>query len=147
MSLSIAVVNGPNLNRLGVREPHIYGSKSWDAIWEELQAFARPPGIDLHYFQSNSEGALIDHLQSLSEKADGIVFNPGAYAHTSIALMDCVASLSMPVVEVHLSRLRKRDPFRHHSFVAEAACASIVGFGPDGYRMGLTLLISNDATQ
>ncbi|MBI4124732.1 MAG: 3-dehydroquinate dehydratase [Deltaproteobacteria bacterium] len=134
------MVNGPNLNWLGKREPKIYGTQSWAAIWGALEKWGRRNEVDLDYFQSNHEGALIDYLQDASGRAAGIVFNPAALAHTSIALRDCVAMLPVPLVEVHLTPIQKREIFRHHSHVADAAAATISGFGPDGYFLSLALL-------
>ncbi|MDO8494827.1 MAG: type II 3-dehydroquinate dehydratase [Deltaproteobacteria bacterium] len=141
--MKILIINGPNLNWLGYREIFHYGTKPWEEIWGDLKNWAQTRNVTLATFQSNHEGVLIDTLQEKSETVDGIVFNPGAYAHTSIALRDCVASLSVPVVEVHLSKTHQREPFRHHSYVAEVAQASIVGFGSDGYRLGVELLINS----
>lgn len=145
MKRRFAVVNGPNLNWLGRREPKYYGTQSWDEIARSLLGWAERGEGDLDFFQSNSEGALIDYLQSLAQRPNhervvGIVFNPGAYAHTSIALRDCVAMLSIPVVEVHLSAIQNREKFRHHSYIADVAQARIVGFGWQGYLLGLELL-------
>lgn len=140
MSFKFSIINGPNLNWLGKREKEIYGEKTWDAIWKDLLGWASPRDISLNYFQSNTEGVLIDHLQEINSKVDGVVFNPGAYAHTSIALRDCVASLDLPVVEVHLSKIHQREPFRSHSYIAEVAAACIVGFGEKGYLLALEFL-------
>lgn len=140
MSKAIAIVHGPNLNRLGKRETTLYGKKSWSEVWEQLQSRAAEAEIVLTYFQSNSEGALIDHLQGLDEKVGGILLNAGAYTHTSIALRDGVASLSVPVVEVHITRLQKRESFRHVSYLTDVAAGTITGFGTDGYFLGLALL-------
>ena len=137
---TFAIVNGPNLNWLGRRNPKIYGSRNWEEIWSDLKNWAESQNFQLIYFQSNSEGGLIDFLQQQSFKIQGIVFNPGAYAHTSIALRDCVADLPVPVVEVHLSKTHQRESFRHHSYIAEVAQASIVGFGEKGYWLGLEVL-------
>jgi len=138
--LKIAVVNGPNLNWLGKREPKIYGSLSWKNIWEDLQTKAEKRDIPLIHFQSNSEGGLIDRLQELDSEVQGVLFNPGGYAHTSVALRDCVASLRIPVVEVHITKVQKREVFRHRGLTAEAADACITGFGADSYFLGLELL-------
>lgn len=140
MTKTVALVHGPNLNWLGKREPHFYGKSSWGGVWENLQQRAAEENITLTYFQSNSEGALLDHLQSLETKAAGLLLNAGAYSHTSIALRDCVASLSVPVVEVHITKLQKREPFRHFSYLADVVVGSIIGFGTDGYFLGLALL-------
>ncbi len=135
-------MNGPNLNWLGRRDQKIYGVRSWEAIWHDLQKWAEEESLRLIYFQSNSEGDLIDFLQEQSAGIQGFVFNPGAYAHTSIALRDCVASLPVPVVEIHLSKIHQRESFRRHSYIADVAFASIVGFGENGYQLGLRLLQS-----
>lgn len=134
------VINGPNLNRLGKREPKIYGCQTWDAVWETLREWTEKNEVKVTYFQSNHEGALIDRLQVAEEKADGILLNPGAYAHTSIALLDCVASLSIPVVEVHITNIRKRESFRTESLLQGAVSGFIAGFGTKGYLLGLVLL-------
>src|SRR3989344_3623051 len=141
MGFQFAVLNGSNLNWLGKRERAIYGLESWGAIWNRLQKWAPSQDANLTYFQSNSEGTLIDTLQEIDSKVDGVVFNPGAYAHTSIALRDCVASLKVPVVEVHLSKIQQRETFRHHSYIADVAQGCITGFGEQGYFLGLELLI------
>ena len=138
--MQITIVNGPNLNWLGKRETSIYGTQTWEEIFADLQSWGKKEGIEVSWFQSNHEGVLIDYLQKVNSETDGVLFNPGAYAHTSIALRDCVASLDIPVVEVHLSRLQKREPFRRHSYIAEVAQASIAGFGPKGYMLALELL-------
>lgn len=140
MKRSFAVINGPNLNWLGKREPKVYGAKSWDQIAQQLETWAKATESNLIFFQSNSEGALIDYLQSVSSQVEGIVFNPGAYAHTSIALRDCVAMLPVPVVEVHLTPIHQRESFRRHSYLADVSIACITGFGDKGYFLGLELL-------
>ena len=138
----ILVLNGPNLNLLGSREPEIYGS----ATLEDIQANLKQAALDLElditlsHFQSNSEGALIDALHDAMGRIDGVVFNPGAYAHTSIALRDAVAAVGYPVVEVHLSNIHAREEFRRVSMVAEACAGTISGFGPRSYTLGLLAL-------
>lgn len=134
---------------LGKRESHHYGVKTWDVIWKDIEKWGMKNDIPLNYFQSNNEGALIDYLQGVTAKTSGVLFNPGAYAHTSIALRDCVADMSIPVVEVHLSKIHKREAFRAHSYIAEVAEACIVGFGEEGYLLGLELLkhLTHDSTQ
>lgn len=140
MKRCFAVIHGPNLNWLGRRELRFYGTQTWEEIAQRLLAWAEANECHLDFFQSNSEGALIDYLQSLSDREAGIVFNPGAYAHTSIALRDCVAMLPIPVVEVHLSAIQNRETFRHYSYIADVAQATIVGFGEKGYKLGLEFL-------
>ena len=134
--MNILILNGPNLNRLGRREPGIYGHQTMDDCMEALRA--RYAGHTLQYFQSNSEGALIDRLyQADDEGTDGIVFNAGAYTHTSIALQDCIRSLRCPVIEVHISNVHKREEFRHKSMISCACLGVIAGFGLDSYRLAV----------
>jgi 3-dehydroquinate dehydratase-2 len=136
----VALVNGPNLGRLGKRQPEIYGSKSWDAIFAELvEAF---PELALEAFQSNHEGALIDFLEAMADRGVyGVVINPGALTHQSYALRDALAALQRPVIEVHLSNIYAREPFRAHSVVAPVAVGQIAGLGPLGYRLALQALL------
>ena len=132
-------MNGPNLNLLGVREPGIYGSSSFDSYLTELRK--RYPAIEVEYYQSNIEGCMIDKLQEVGFTYDGIVLNAGAYTHTSIALQDCIRSLKSPVVEVHISNVHKREEFRHHSFLSPVCQGVICGFGLDSYRLAIESLI------
>jgi 3-dehydroquinate dehydratase II len=134
------IINGPNLNLLGKREPEIYGSTSFQTFFEGLVPVFLPH--ELIYFQSNHEGALIDFLQSIGfGNSDGIVFNPAAYTHTSIAIGDCLAAIKTPCVEVHISDIYQRESFRHHSYIKGHALHSIVGQGLDGYRQALEFLL------
>jgi len=135
----IAIINGPNLNLLGVREPGIYGTSSFDDYLPRLRDCF--PDVEITYFQSNHEGALIDYLQEVGFKADGIVLNAGAYTHTSIALHDCIRSLKAPVVEVHISNVHQREEFRHHSFISPVCLGVICGFGLDSYRLAIDALL------
>ena len=138
--MKIWIINGPNLNLLGRREPEIYGFKTFDQFFEELKDSF--PSVDLHHFQSNHEGAIIDQLQSIGfGNADGLVFNPAAYTHTSIAIADCLAAIKLPCIEVHISDIYKREEYRHHSYVKPYCLDSIVGQGLDGYRQALELLV------
>ena len=133
--MTIQIINGPNLNLLGVREPDIYGSMSFDDFLPRLRACF--PDVQIDYFQSNIEGELIDKLQAVGFQCDGIVLNAGAYTHTSIALADCIRAISAPVVEVHISNVRQREDFRHQSMIAAACRGVICGFGLDGYRLAI----------
>lgn len=133
--MKILIVNGPNLNLLGKREPEIYGHVSFEAYLPQLRE--KYPQHELAYFQSNHEGVLIDKLQESDGQYDAVVMNPGAYAHTSIALADCIRAISIPVVEVHLSDISKREPYRHHSFTAEACVDCFSGFGLEGYAKAI----------
>lgn len=140
--MKILIVNGPNLNLLGQREPGIYGSQRFEDYLEWLRH--RYPGVEIDYYQSNTEGCLIDKMQEAGflsrERADGIVLNAGAYTHTSIALHDCIRSLKCPVIEVHISNVHQREDFRHHSFISSACKGVICGFGLDSYRLAIEAL-------
>ena len=138
----IAILNGPNLNRLGQREPELYGSKTLDDIADELRtAF---PDTQFDFFQSNHEGALVDKFSELAQSgADGVVFNPAAYSHTSVALRDAISGAGLPVVEVHISNIHAREPFRHHSYTAEVSRGVITGLGTDGYRWAVAALLGS----
>lgn len=131
----ILIINGPNLNLLGKREPEVYGSKSFEAYFEELKSEFKP--FELEYFQSNIEGELIDKLHQSGFNVDGIILNAGAYTHTSIAIADAIRSIPAPVIEVHISNVFKRENFRHHSYLSEAAKGCIIGFGLQSYNLAL----------
>ena len=132
--MKIYVINGPNLNMLGIREPDIYGSKSYLDLIKMLEDHAKWLGIELVCYQSNHEGDLVDKIQeAYFEKADGIVINPGAYTHTSIALLDAVKSTALPTVEVHISNVNKREKFRRISYIGMACVKTVSGMGFDGY--------------
>lgn len=138
--MKLLVLNGPNLNLIGKREPEIYGSQSIDGFLTSLKK--RFPDCKIDAFQTNHEGVLIDKLHEAMVKYDGVVINPGGYAHTSIALADAVRAIGIPVVEVHISNIYEREEYRHHSFTAEAAAKSIVGHGLEGYAEAITFLLS-----
>jgi len=140
--MKVLVAHGPNLNMLGVREPGVYGKDSLDAINEMLSAEADKLGMELRFFQSNSEGALVSAIQDAAGWADGLVINPAAYTHTSVALRDAVAAVDFPAVEVHLSIVYAREEFRHRWYIAPVAAGQISGFGPDSYRLALHALQS-----
>ena len=136
--MKILIINGPNLNLLGKREPEVYGTISFEEYLPQLKA--RFPQHDISYYQSNHEGCLIDKLQEADGQYDAVVMNPGGYAHTSIALTDCIRSIDIPVVEVHLSDISKREPYRRHSYTAEACRACFSGFGLNGYDKAIESL-------
>ncbi len=142
--MKLLILNGPNLNMLGEREPETYGNTSLKAIQQNLEgAF---PHVDLAFYQSNHEGELIDRLQSGAENGfDGIVFNPGGYSHTSVALRDAISAIETPVIEVHISNIAARESFRHHSVTAGATLGMISGLGPMGYRMAVDYFLNTDA--
>lgn len=135
------VLHGPNLNLLGVREPGVYGALSMEEINHRLQALANELGVEVRFAQSNHEGALIDALHEARTWAAGVVFNPGGYTHTSVALRDAVAAIGIPVVEVHLSNVYARDEFRRQSLIAPVCRGTVAGFGWQSYALGLRALV------
>jgi len=143
--MKIQIINGPNLNLLGVREPDIYGSLSFENYLQELITLY--PAIEINYFQSNSEGAIIDKLHETGFSCDGIILNAGAYTHTSLAIHDAIKSISTPVIEVHLSNIHARESFRHQSMLAGACKGVIAGFGMDSYRLALEAFFSTKDTK
>ena len=136
--MRVIIINGPNLNLLGVREPGIYGKESMETFLLRLRK--RYAGMEIDYYQSNVEGELIDKLQETGFSYDGIILNAGAYTHTSIALLDCIRSLRTPVIEVHISNVNDREEFRRHSMIAPACKGTIQGFGLDSYRLAIEAL-------
>lgn len=137
--MKIQIINGPNLNLLGVREPGIYGSSSFEDYLKALRE--EFPQVEIEYMQSNVEGELIDKIQEVGFSFDGIVLNAGAYTHTSVALHDCIRSVQCPVVEVHISNVHQREEFRHKSMIAAACKGVICGFGLDSYRLAILSLV------
>ena len=137
--MRIIIINGPNLNLLGSREPDLYGQETMEDCLASLRK--RFPQIKIEYFQSNHEGALVDRLQDAAASHDGIILNAAAYTHTSIALLDAIRAISTPVVEVHLSNVAAREDFRHRSMIAPACVGTIAGFGMDVYRLGVEALL------
>ncbi|NQY52029.1 MAG: type II 3-dehydroquinate dehydratase [Campylobacteraceae bacterium] len=138
--MKIAVIQGPNLNMLGVREQNIYGPMTLDQIHEQMKATAAQNGVELEFFQSNLEGEIVDRIQECLGETDGIIINPAAYSHTSIAIRDALQAVSLPTVEVHISNIYKREEFRQTSITAAASTGVITGFGPFGYHLGLLSL-------
>ena len=136
--MKITIINGPNLNMLGTREPSIYGNTSFEQYLNQL--CRQYPDVDIDYYQSNIEGVLIDKLQEAGFESDGIILNAGAYTHTSVALLDCIRSISAPVIEVHISNVHKREEFRHLSVTAPACIAQIRGHGFESYTMAIDML-------
>ncbi len=133
----VLVLHGPNLNLLGQREPEIYGRTTLADIDTGLVTLGRELGVEVETFQSNHEGELVSKVQAARDRCAALIINAGAYTHTSVALLDAILAVGLPVVEVHLSNLYKREPFRHHSYIARAAVGQICGFGADSYFLGL----------
>lgn len=142
-NLSILVLHGPNLNLLGRREPGVYGTVTLDEINRLLEQEAESLEAKVSTLQSNHEGALVDAIQAASGQHHGILINPGAYTHTSVAIRDAIAAVAIPTVEVHLSNIYRREAFRHHSYIAPVAVGQISGFGPESYRLGLIALVNH----
>ncbi|MEA3497654.1 MAG: type II 3-dehydroquinate dehydratase [Campylobacterota bacterium] len=139
--MKIAVIQGPNLNMLGIREQNIYGPMTLDQIHEQMKGSAAQNDVELEFFQTNLEGEIVDKIQECLGTVDGIIINPAAYSHTSIAIADAISAVSLPVVEVHISNIYKREEFRQTSITAKSALGVITGFGPFGYHMGLIALM------
>ncbi len=139
--MKLLIINGPNLNMLGVREPEIYGTERYETLCRKVLDYAAARGVEAECYQSNHEGDLIDRIQAAYGNTDGIVINPGAYTHTSIALLDAVRAVGIPTVEVHISDLSKREAFRQVSYIRAACVATISGRGLDGYTEAMELLI------
>lgn len=140
-NIRLLVINGPNINMLGMREPEIYGKQDYKALVEFIKKSAGDFGVDIECFQSNHEGDIIDRIQkSHSDGFDGIIINPAAYTHTSIAILDSIMAVSLPCIEVHLSDIKKREDFRQISFVSSACDTTFAGYGFEGYRMAIKRL-------
>lgn len=143
MKKIIYILNGPNLNLLGEREPEIYGSESIDDIQRLTEQFAKSKNTDIIFKQTNHEGELIEMIHDARKKSDGLIINPAGYTHTSVAIYDALLSLEIPIIEVHISNIYKREKFRHSSYVSMAANSVISGFGIDGYIFALESMLKN----
>lgn len=142
--MKILVINGPNLNMLGVREPDKYGNETYQQLLTKIDDFCKAKSIDVQFYQSNHEGDLVDQIQqAYFDKVDGIVINPGAYTHTSIAILDAVKSVSIPTAEVHISNVKEREDFRQISYIRQACCFTVMGHGTDGYLEAINYLIEH----
>lgn len=138
--MKLLVINGPNLNMLGIREPGIYGAQSYADLCEFIKASAAEAGAECELYQSNHEGCIVDKIQEAFGKFDGIVINPGAYTHTSVAILDALSAVKIPTVEVHISNVMEREEFRHHSYVSLVAKKTYMGLGFEGYRKAIRFL-------
>ncbi len=141
--MKLLILNGPNLNLLGKREVSIYGNQSFESYFTELQSNYAHVDMELYYFQSNSEGSLVDKLHEVGFNYDGIIFNAGAYTHTSVAIADAISGINTPVIEVHISNIFKRETFRHHSYLSPVCIGTIAGFGLDSYKLALEAFIKD----
>ena len=139
--MKLLVINGPNLNMLGIREKNLYGAQDFGALCEYIKENAARLGVEVELFQSNHEGALVDRIQEAYQKIDGIVINPGAYTHTSVAILDAVKAVSIPTCEVHLTDVNAREEFRKISYIRLACDKTFAGYGFDGYRMAMEYLV------
>lgn len=137
MPRTILLINGPNLNLLGTREPQLYGSATLSDVVSQAESQASALGVTLQNFQSNHEGAIVDRIQEAREKADAIVINPGAFTHTSVAIRDALLGVDIPFVELHVTNVHAREPFRHHSYLQDKAAAVICGLGTFGYAAAI----------
>ena len=144
--MKFLVINGPNLNLLGLREPAIYGSRDFAALQDFIRAAAREAGVEVELFQSNHEGAIVDAIQSALGRMDGIVINPAAYTHTSVAILDALKAVALPAVEVHLTDIQERDSFRHVSYAGMACEKTFAGLGFEGYRRAVEYLVNRGKT-
>jgi 3-dehydroquinate dehydratase-2 len=140
---TILVLNGPNLNLLGTRQPEIYGRQTLAEIEKKLRALAKELGVEIDFRQSNSEGELVTWIQQATGRFGAIVINPAAFTHTSLAMRDAIAAVGIPTVEIHLSNIYRRESFRHHSYIAEVAVGQIAGFGADSYLLGLRAALAH----
>lgn len=138
----VLVLNGPNLNLLGTRQPEIYGKLTLAQIEQKVRALAKELAVEIDFRQSNSEGELVTWIQQAAGKFAAIVINPAAYTHTSLAMKDAISAVGVPTIEIHLSNIHKREQFRHHSFIAEVAVGQIAGFGVDSYLLGLRAAVA-----
>lgn len=142
--MNILVINGPNINMLGIREPNIYGRETFEDLCNKIENYAKEKNINVKLYQSNHEGDLVDEIQAAYQKFDGIVINPGAYTHTSVALLDAVKAVGIKTVEVHISDVASREDFRQISYIRKAAIATVAGLGTDGYLKAIDILLESE---
>lgn len=142
--MKLLIINGPNINMLGIREPDIYGRETYEDLCQKILAHAQERGVEAEIYQSNHEGDLVDRIQAAYQTVDGIVINPGAYTHTSVALLDALKAVGIPAIEVHISKVNEREAFRQISYVRAACVATIQGHGTNGYTEAMDLLIGGN---
>ena len=142
--MNILVINGPNINMLGIREPDIYGRETFEDLCNKIENYAKEKNINVKLYQSNHEGDLVDEIQAAYQKFNGIVINPGAYTHTSVALLDAVKAVGIKTVEVHISDVASREDFRQISYIRKAAIATVAGLGTDGYLKAIDILFESE---
>ena len=142
--MNILVINGPNINMLGIREPDIYGRETFEDLCNKIENYAKEKNLNVKLYQSNHEGDLVDEIQAAYQKFDGIVINPGAYTHTSVALLDAVKAVGIKTVEVHISDVASREDFRQISYIRKAAIATVAGLGTDGYLKAIDILFESE---
>lgn len=145
--MKILIINGPNLNFLGIREPDIYGKETYESLLLKIHVYAEAANVDVEFYQSNHEGNIVDRIQEAYGKTDGIIINPAAYTHTSVAIADALKAVGIPTVEVHISDVNNREPFRKISFVRQVCISTISGHGTDGYLEAIDLLLKNGAVK
>lgn len=145
--MKITVINGANINMLGIREPDIYGSQTYAALTEKIEKICKAAGIEVEIYQSNHEGDLVDKIQQCYGVCDGIVINPGAYTHTSVAILDAIKAVAIPAVEVHISKVDEREDFRQISYIRSACVHTITGHGLDGYTEAIDFLAKNHCAE
>lgn len=143
--MKILVINGPNINMLGIREKGLYGSGTYQDLMQQIESYCEQKQVQVQFYQSNHEGDLVDTIQAAYQKIDGIVINPAAYTHTSVAILDAVKAVSIPTVEVHISKVEQREDFRQVSYIRQACIKTITGLGFDGYLRGIDELIAYKA--
>ena len=139
--MKILVINGPNINMIGIREKELYGSENYASVCKKIKSFSDENGLEVEIFQSNHEGAIVDQIQNCFGKADGIVINPGAYTHTSIAIADALRAVSIPTVEVHITDIYKREDYRKINYIRDCCDKSVIGMGTDGYIEALRYFV------
>ncbi len=139
--MKIAVIQGPNLNMLGLREQNIYGPMKLEDIHSQMEGYAKQSGVEVEFFQSNLEGEIVDKVQECIDDADGIIINPAAYSHTSIAIRDAIMAVKLPVIEVHITNIYAREEFRHKSLISPVSSGQISGFGPFSYHLAMVAMV------